>query len=144
MSPAPVSAAPEAPVQAVTQAASTEKKTSKPAFANPEYEPDYEDIELSNMRRVIAKRLVLSKTTIPHSYISTTATMDKVMDLRKKMIASGNKVSLNDFVIKAAALALKVSVQLKFVYIDASQFNKEKISFGKKIKFDFFQWRDTK
>jgi pyruvate/2-oxoglutarate dehydrogenase complex dihydrolipoamide acyltransferase (E2) component len=73
------------------------------------------------MRRVIAKRLVLSKTTIPHSYISTTATMDKVMDLRKKMIASGNKVSLNDFVIKAAALALKVSVQLKFVYIVASQ-----------------------
>lgn len=83
------------------------KKSSNPNV-NPEYEPDFEDIELTNMRKVIAKRLVLSKTTIPHSYINTTAVMDKVIELRKGMIANGQKVSLNDFIIKAAALTLKL------------------------------------
>ena len=52
-----------APVVAAKAAAQT--KTSKPVgSAHPEYEPDYEDIELSNMRRVIAKRLVLSKVSL--------------------------------------------------------------------------------
>merc|ERR1739848_287597 len=61
-------------VVSFTQSISAEspKKTSN-ANVNPEYEPDFEDIELTNMRKVIAKRLVLSKTTIPHSYITTDA-----------------------------------------------------------------------
>lgn len=61
------------------------------------------------MRKVIAKRLVLSKTTIPHSYITATCVMDKIIALRKEMIANGQKVSLNDFIIKAAGVALKVN-----------------------------------
>lgn len=110
LSPAPVSPAAVSPAQAAPVSPAVEKaKTSKPARSgHPEHEPDFEDIELSNMRRVIAKRLVLSKTTIPHSYISTTTAMDKVIAMRKQMIADGNKVSLNDFIIKAAALALKL------------------------------------
>lgn len=109
LSPAPAAASqPQVAPVSVAPAAS-QAKTSKPAGpAHPEYEPDYEDIELSNMRRVIAKRLVLSKTTIPHSYITATTTMDQVIAMRKQMIAAGNKVSLNDFIIKAAALALKL------------------------------------
>ena len=39
----------------------------------------YEDIELSNIRKVIAERLVLSKTTIPHFYVNVECNMDKVI-----------------------------------------------------------------
>ncbi len=100
-------------------AQSTPKQTSNPNV-NPEYEPDFEDIELTNMRKVIAKRLVLSKTTIPHSYINTTCVIDKVVALRKEMIANGQKVSLNDFIIKAAGLTLKVNF---FVLVNFQKLN---------------------
>lgn len=85
---------------------------SKPSGSNPEYEPDYVDIELSNMRKVIAKRLVFSKTTIPHSYITANCVVDKIIDLRKQMISNNQKVSINDFITKAVALSLRV--RLKF------------------------------
>lgn len=73
---------------------------------NPEL--DYEDIELTNMRKVIAKRLIMSKTTIPHSYISSSCVLDKVIELRKEMIKNNQKVSINDFLIKALGLALRL------------------------------------
>ena len=48
------------------------------------------------------------QTTIPHSYATTTCTMTNVLALRKKLIGDGVKISVNDFVIKAAATALQV------------------------------------
>lgn len=110
LTPAPVTAVENVTQVVETKATPTNLATNKTSNANvnPEYEPDFEDIELTNMRKVIAKRLVLSKTTIPHSYINTTVVMDKVVALRKGMIANGQKVSLNDFIIKASALALKL------------------------------------
>ena len=72
-------------------------------------EPAYEDLELSNIRKVIAKRLLFSKTTIPHSYVTTNCVTDKIVQLRKEMIKNNQKVSLNDFIIKAIALALRVN-----------------------------------
>lgn len=72
------------------------------------HELDYEDIELTNMRKVIAKRLLMSKTTIPHSYISSSCVLDKVIELRKEMIKNNQKVSINDFLLKALGLALRL------------------------------------
>jgi pyruvate/2-oxoglutarate dehydrogenase complex dihydrolipoamide acyltransferase (E2) component len=66
----------------------------------------YTDHELSNMRKVIAKRLSESKQTAPHGYSSATANIDAVSRLRQEYIRSGLKVSINDFVIKAVATAL--------------------------------------
>ncbi len=111
LSPAPKVSAPSQQLQvpvAEAQATQPAKKASNPNVS-PEYEPDFEDIELTNMRKVIAKRLVLSKTTIPHAYINTTCVIDRVIALRKEMLANGQKVSLNDFIIKAAGLTLKVN-----------------------------------
>ena len=96
--PAPLSA--PAPVVSVTSAAAA--STTAPASA------DYEDIELSNVRKVIAKRLVFSKTTIPHSYATLNCVIDRLIEARKELIASGTKVSLNDYLIKAIALALRL------------------------------------
>lgn len=71
----------------------------------------YTDIPVTNMRSVIAKRLLQSKTTIPHYYLTVEVQVDKVMSLRKKfnekLEKTGGKVSINDFVIKATAMASK-------------------------------------
>ena len=79
--------------------------------ASPAVEPirTYEDIPHNSMRRMIARRLVEAKQTIPHFYLSIDCTLDSVLGLRRELddSAEGEKFSVNDFVIKAAALALK-------------------------------------
>ncbi|XP_034193602.2 dihydrolipoyllysine-residue acetyltransferase component of pyruvate dehydrogenase complex [Osmia lignaria lignaria] len=66
----------------------------------------YEDIPVSNIRGVIAKRLGEAKSTIPHSYAYIDIKMDKLMEIRSELKADGINVSVNDFITKAAALAL--------------------------------------
>ncbi|XP_078442116.1 dihydrolipoyllysine-residue acetyltransferase component 3 of pyruvate dehydrogenase complex, mitochondrial-like [Wolffia australiana] len=73
---------------------------------------DYSDIPNSQIRKVIASRLLLSKQTIPHYYLTVDTRVDKLMDLRGELNAlqeasGGKRISVNDLVIKAAALALR-------------------------------------
>ncbi|XP_053335038.1 dihydrolipoyllysine-residue acetyltransferase component of pyruvate dehydrogenase complex, mitochondrial [Clarias gariepinus] len=73
----------------------------------------FTDIPISNIRKVIAQRLMQSKQTIPHYYLSVDINMEQVLDLRKELNeevkADNIKLSVNDFIIKASALAcLKV------------------------------------
>ncbi|KAK5858467.1 hypothetical protein PBY51_002604 [Eleginops maclovinus] len=73
----------------------------------------FTDIPISNIRKVIAQRLMQSKQTIPHYYLSLDVNMDQVIELRKELNAEVKaqniKLSVNDFIIKASALAcLKV------------------------------------
>ncbi|XP_042538684.1 dihydrolipoyllysine-residue acetyltransferase component of pyruvate dehydrogenase complex, mitochondrial [Dipodomys spectabilis] len=72
----------------------------------------YTDIPISNIRRVIAQRLMQSKQTIPHYYLSIDVNMGEVLLVRKelnKILEGKSKISVNDFIIKASALAcLKV------------------------------------
>ncbi|XP_059912957.1 dihydrolipoyllysine-residue acetyltransferase component of pyruvate dehydrogenase complex, mitochondrial [Gadus macrocephalus] len=73
----------------------------------------YTDVPISNVRRVIAQRLMQSKQTIPHYYLSVDVNMDHVLELRQELNAEVKaqniKLSVNDFIIKASALAcLKV------------------------------------
>ncbi|XP_075887562.1 dihydrolipoyllysine-residue acetyltransferase component of pyruvate dehydrogenase complex, mitochondrial [Nelusetta ayraudi] len=73
----------------------------------------FTDIPISNIRKVIAQRLMQSKQTIPHYYLSVDVSMDQVLELRKELNAEVKaqniKLSVNDFIIKASALAcLKV------------------------------------
>lgn len=66
------------------------------------------DTPVSQMRKVIAKRLSESKNTAPHFYITMDIDMDNAIAARKAMNASGDvKISFNDLVVKACALALK-------------------------------------
>lgn len=67
-----------------------------------------EKVELSQMRKVIAKRLSDSKFTAPHFYLTMEINMDKAIEARKSMNEiSPVKISFNDMVIKAAAAALR-------------------------------------
>jgi pyruvate dehydrogenase E2 component (dihydrolipoamide acetyltransferase) len=73
----------------------------------------FTDISLSNMRQVIAKRLSKSKTTIPHEYIRGEAWLDELMELRRDLKArAGLKLSVNDMLIKACALGLRMAPEL--------------------------------
>ncbi|KAJ3051215.1 hypothetical protein HK097_007818 [Rhizophlyctis rosea] len=70
----------------------------------------YTDIPLSNVRKVIASRLLESKVTIPHFYQTVEINVEKTLKLREVLNSQANgkyKLSVNDFVIKAASLALK-------------------------------------
>ncbi|XP_019402664.1 PREDICTED: dihydrolipoyllysine-residue acetyltransferase component of pyruvate dehydrogenase complex, mitochondrial [Crocodylus porosus] len=72
----------------------------------------FTDIPLSNVRRVIAQRLMQSKQTIPHYYLSIDVNMGEILVLREELnqeVLKDVKLSVNDFIIKASALAcLKV------------------------------------
>jgi pyruvate dehydrogenase E2 component (dihydrolipoamide acetyltransferase) len=81
------------------------------------FEPgSYEVVPHDNMRKIIAQRLVMAKQTIPHFYLTVTCTIDRLVAAREEINASAPKgadgkpdwkLSVNDFVIKALALALK-------------------------------------
>jgi pyruvate dehydrogenase E2 component (dihydrolipoamide acetyltransferase) len=80
----------------------------RPSTAAPVLAPQV--IPLSNMRQTIAKRLVESKTTIPHYQVTARFNMDPLLDLRstlnEQLAAQDIKLSVNDFLVRACALAI--------------------------------------
>ncbi len=68
----------------------------------------FSEVAVSQMRKTIARRLAESKFTAPHFYLTVSIDMDRAIEARKAINAfSETKISFNDLVIKAAALALK-------------------------------------
>jgi pyruvate dehydrogenase E2 component (dihydrolipoamide acetyltransferase) len=80
------------------------------------FEPgSYDVVPHDNIRKIIAQRLVLAKQTIPHFYLTISCTIDKLLSAREDINVTAPKgpdgkpawkLSVNDFVIKALALAL--------------------------------------
>ena len=72
-------------------------------------EGTYEEVPLDGMRKTIARRLTQSKQEIPHFYLTIDCELDELLVARKKLneeAGEGVKLSVNDFLIRAAALAL--------------------------------------
>ena len=71
--------------------------------------PPYEDMPTSSIRKVIAKRLSDSKQTIPHFYLTVDCVLDNLLALRRDLNARSDayRLSVNDFVIRAVAIALR-------------------------------------
>ena len=71
--------------------------------------PAYTEQPLSSMRKVIARRLTEAKQTVPHFYLTIDCRLDKLLALRSDLNGRGDdyKLSVNDFVIRAVALALR-------------------------------------
>jgi len=82
----------------------------------------FTDAETSNVRKVIAKRLQQSKHEIPHYYLTVECNMDSIMKLRsdinKTYEKEGIKLSVNDFIIKATALASRRVPQCNSAWMD--------------------------
>jgi len=94
---------------APSAAAPAPAATPAPAHVEPLDIP-HEAIKLSNMRKTIARRLTESKQQIPHIYLTLDANLDALLKLRTELNAGlasrGVKLSVNDMLIKALALAL--------------------------------------
>ncbi|KAL8290088.1 hypothetical protein RQP46_003027 [Phenoliferia psychrophenolica] len=117
--PAAAAASAPAPAAAAAKAPSASSSSAAPAPAG----AAYTDTPVSNMRRVIASRLTESKSGTPHYYLTVEVNMDRVAKLRevfnsaakaaeaaggvKDGVKGGVKLSVNDFIVKASALALQ-------------------------------------
>ncbi|MDO5528923.1 MAG: pyruvate dehydrogenase complex dihydrolipoamide acetyltransferase [Paracoccus sp. (in: a-proteobacteria)] len=103
--------APEAKADAPAAAAAAPKPASAEQVLKMYEGRDYEEVQLDGMRRTIAARLGEAKQTIPHFYLRRSAKLDELMTFRatlnKQLEARGVKLSVNDFIIKACALALQ-------------------------------------
>ncbi len=69
----------------------------------------HEVINIPKIRKIIAEKLTLSKSSIPHFYLRRKAKVDELINFRNKtnnLLEKGNKISINDFFIKACACAL--------------------------------------
>ena len=82
---------------------------------------EHEDLPLSNMRKVIAQRLTQSKQEVPHYYLTSKITLDNLMKVRTKFnqdLPEGEKLSINDFIIKASAVALRKHPEVNSAWMD--------------------------
>ncbi len=75
-------------------------------------------VEFSAIRKIIAKRMVESKTSVPHFYLTAEVDMGRAMDIRAQLNALDDKakISFNDFIVKAAALALMKVPDVNRIY----------------------------
>ncbi|KNC86281.1 hypothetical protein SARC_01543 [Sphaeroforma arctica JP610] len=87
-------------------APSTASKSAPAKSAAPAADAEYEDLPVSNMRKIIGSRLLESKTTIPHTYMTLECDLTNVAKMRANLKEQGVKVSVNDFVVKACAAAI--------------------------------------
>ena len=119
--PAMQAAAPEPVATPATQATPTMARTGD----------SFTEIPHSNMRRTIARRLTESKTTVPHFYLSVDCHMDRLLALRAEInSAAARKVSVNDFFVRAVAVALREVPEANVAWTDTAmrQFNTADIS----------------
>ncbi len=110
--PAKEAPAPATPPPAPEQAPAPEPKKEPAAPVTPfvfaGVEANYEEVNLSQMRKTIARRLSESKFSAPHFYLTMEIDMGKAIKWRKQINeVAPNKISFNDLVVKACAIALR-------------------------------------
>jgi pyruvate dehydrogenase E2 component (dihydrolipoamide acetyltransferase) len=105
----PVEEAPAAPVKEAAHAPSV--ALPQPSVGEVPSGPDVEIIEISRLRKRIGQRMVESKLYVPHFYVTTAIDVTALLELRKQLNESipdeARKISVNDLIVKGAALALR-------------------------------------
>ena len=104
-----------APAALATVPASAPQPTAPLAAIGP-----YEDIQTSKMRKIIAQRLQEAKQTVPHFYLTIDCEIDELLKVRKELNGRSDayKISVNDFVVRASALALRKVPECNASWID--------------------------
>lgn len=106
--PSTASAAPSPPASAATASTAASAPLVHMEPAHIETTGGFQDLPNNKMRKIIASRLTESKRGVPHFYTSMEVELDAVMKLRKQLASQHEvKVSVNDFVIRCSALALR-------------------------------------
>jgi pyruvate dehydrogenase E2 component (dihydrolipoamide acetyltransferase) len=95
---------------------------------------DDERITLSQMRRTIARRMAESTRTVPHFFLTLTVDAAELVKLRKQITEStadeGFKISFNDMVVKAAALAIRKVPDINVSFAEDSLIRHQRINIG--------------
>jgi pyruvate dehydrogenase E2 component (dihydrolipoamide acetyltransferase) len=82
-------------------------------------EPDFTEEDASPIRKIIAKRMLESKLTAPHFYLSIDVDAENLLALRKRLNEEGQiKFSFNDIIMKAVALCLKSHPEANVSYVE--------------------------
>lgn len=95
-------------VEAAGSAPAAAASAAAPQRAAPQPGVEFEDVALTSMRAAIAKRMPLSKAPVPHFYVTSEIAMDAAWALREQLngLEGQPKISVNDLVVRACALAL--------------------------------------
>ena len=101
-------AAPAAPTAAAAPTTASSKAAPTAVATAMQIDGEFKDVPLTQMRKTIARRLSESIGPVPTFYLTSEIDMTKVGQLREQMVANGDqyKVSVNDIIIKAVAIAL--------------------------------------
>jgi pyruvate dehydrogenase E2 component (dihydrolipoamide acetyltransferase) len=96
-----------------------------------------QQIPVSMMRKTIAKRLVESKTTAPHFYVTSDVNMKRVIEFRSALNATEEvKISYNDIIVKAAAIALRRNPKVNSSWADDTIIQHGSIHVGIAVALD--------
>jgi pyruvate dehydrogenase E2 component (dihydrolipoamide acetyltransferase) len=106
----------------------------------------YEEVPHDNMRKAIAKRLTSAKTLIPHYYLTVDMNLNALMAAREKMNAAAPKgkdkvpaykLSVNDFIMKASAMALMKHPDVNASWTDTAILKHKDADVGVAVALDF-------
>ncbi len=132
-------AAPAAPAAAPTAAEAAPVAAAGIEAGLLDLLPPYEAVENSGMRKTIAKRLTAAARDIPHFNVTADVEMDALMAMRKELNGregADYKISVNDFVIKAVALALKRKPDCNVAYTDDAILRFERVDISMAVAID--------
>jgi pyruvate dehydrogenase E2 component (dihydrolipoamide acetyltransferase) len=108
-------------------------QASAPQFGELPSGPDVEIIDTSKLRSRIARRMIDAKQQTPHFYVTTEVSTDALLDLRKQINAGlddAHKISVNDLIVKATALALRDFPNLNTHYYGDKLARHKRINIG--------------
>ncbi len=122
-----------APV-AVSTPAAPEVAAAAPSPVAPVVTAEDEIVKISTMQKTIARRLLESKQTVPHFYVTAEIDLTDALEIRQKLNASlgdeGVKISVNDLIIKACAQALEKFPEVNGSYQDGQFILHKHINIG--------------
>ncbi|MGW3467948.1 pyruvate dehydrogenase complex dihydrolipoamide acetyltransferase [Saccharopolyspora sp. NPDC000995] len=135
-----------ADIEAATATAATAPAAAVPAAAAPAApvavsSEDVEEIPLSNIRKVTAKRLTESKQQAPHFYLTSAIDVTDLMAFRATLnerlqAAGGPKVSVNDLIVKAVATALRANPAVNVSFAGDKMLQHKRINLGVAVAID--------
>ncbi|QUX29232.1 2-oxo acid dehydrogenase subunit E2 [Nocardiopsis akebiae] len=116
---------------------SAERAASAPAFDDGRAS---EELKVSNVRKVIARRLTESKQTVPHFYLRRTIDAEALKAFRaqinEQLSSTGVKVSFNDLIVKASATALKLHPAVNTSWVDDKLLQHHRVNVGVAVAVD--------
>ncbi|MDI2032760.1 pyruvate dehydrogenase complex dihydrolipoamide acetyltransferase [Saccharopolyspora sp. TS4A08] len=134
---ADIEAAASAAPAAAAPAAAPAAQAGAPAVAS----DDVEEIPLSNIRKVTAKRLTESKQNAPHFYLTSAIDVTELLEFRASLnerlqAADGPKVSVNDLIVKAVATSLRANPSVNVSFAGDKMLQHKRINLGVAVAID--------